>query len=326
MLGQTQILRHAVETESVEAPRFRRTLKNQGKNLLRHLFEFGQSCGFDFLPRHFYSEIPDIKQLKRDLSWRAPFSMLGIKGSIDDQLDFLRNCTGPFESDLTRSNIHPAAVKMNGSNEGYGEIEAQFLHCFVCKHRPSTIIQIGCGVSTAVCLRAAEFAGYSPRIICVEPYPSQFLIDANRNGSIELVTKKVQDLNPAFADQLSAGDLFFVDSSHTLGPGGEVSRLILGILPTIKPGVFVHFHDIWFPYDYSPHVLSSDLFFSNETAILYAFLCMNRQYRIEASLNQLFHQRKYELQSCFPAMKPAEFVDGLMTKMGHHPSSIFLRS
>lgn len=326
MLSQTQILEPAVASGSVESRGLRRRLKNLGKDLLRHLFEFGQSCGFDFLPRHFYSEIPDIRQLKHETNWRAPFSMLGINGSIDHQLEFLRQCTTPFSSDWTKRNIHQTALKLNGSNEGYGEIEAEFLYCFIRHHRPPKIVQIGCGVSTAVCLLAAREARYTPKIVCIEPYPTQFLLDSKRNGSIELMISKAQDVSISFFEQLSAGDFLFIDSSHTLGPGGEVSRLILSILPKLTPGVYVHFHDIWFPYDYSPHVLSSDLFFANETALLYAFLCMNKQYRIETCLNQLFHERMSELQMCFPGMKPAEFVDGLMTKPGHHPSSIFLRS
>lgn len=324
--SQSHSLDSTANTGIVVSPTIGRTLKTRGKDFLRSLFELGQGRGFDLLPRHFYSEIPNIRQLKQDTSWRAPYNMLGIEGDIEQQLAFLGQCVGCFSPELAKLNVHKTAVKMNGSDEGYGEIEAQFLYCFVCEHRPPTIVQIGCGVSTAVCLLAAKHAAYSPRIVCIEPYPTQFLIESQRSGAVELIASKAQDVNLSFFARLSAGDLFFVDSSHTLGPSGEVSRIILGILPTIAPGTFVHFHDIWFPYDYSPHILSSDLFFAHETPLLYAFLCMNKQYRIEACLNQLFHERKYELQMYFPSMKPAEFIDGLMTKPGHHPSSIILRS
>jgi predicted O-methyltransferase YrrM len=301
-----------------------RRMKNQGKRVLRQAFEFGQRLGFDFLPRHFYSEIPDIRHLRQDQNWRRPYDMLSVRGSLAEQSHFVAECTGGYSARVMDASVLARALAMNGSDQGYGEIEAEFLYCFVRRHRPRTIIQIGCGVSTAVCLLASRDEGYKPRIVCVEPYPTQFLQDAHKAGDIELVREKAQDMDVEFFQQVGAGDLFFVDSSHTLGPGGEVSRIILGILPRLPEGTYVHFHDIWFPYDYCPHVLAEDLFFLHETPLLYAFLCMNGRYRIAASLSQLFHGRQEELQACFPVMVPAGFQDGVMTRKGHHPSSIYL--
>jgi hypothetical protein len=56
------------------------------------------------------------------------------------------------------------AVKMNGSDQGYGEVEADLLYCFVRSQRPRQIVQIGCGVSTVVCLLAAKDEGHVPQI------------------------------------------------------------------------------------------------------------------------------------------------------------------
>ena len=109
---------------------------------------------------------------------------------------------------------------------------------------------------------------------------------------------------------------FFVDSSHALGPAGEASQIILEILPRLERGTYVHFHDIWFPYEYSPDVLSSALFFQHETALLYAFLCINERYRIATSLSLLHHLHRRELELCFPHMRPATFVDGIMPTGG----------
>jgi predicted O-methyltransferase YrrM len=319
--GQAERMGVRRSTEGTAA----RKMKSRGKLLLRQIFEWGQRLGFDVLPRHFYSEIPDIRHLRQDRNWRRPFDMTGVRGTLEEQIEFVAECTQSYAARLADFPVLSHALKMNGSDEGYGEIEAEFLYCFVRRQRPKLIIQIGCGVSTAVCLLAARDEGYKPRIVCVEPYPTQFLQDAHQSGEIELVREKAQDVDVEFFRQLGAGDLFFVDSSHTLGPGGEVSRIVLGILPRLSAGTYVHFHDIWFPYDYCPHVLSADLFFLHETPLLYAFLCMNERYRIAASLSQLFHQRREELQGCFPRMVPARFQDGLMVEPGHHPSSIYLQ-
>lgn len=292
---------------------------------MRSMFEMGQRLGVDVLPRHFYSEIPDMRVLKGAKGWKAARSFAGISGDIDAQVQWVDECTKNYRGSLRQFGIHKSAVRMNGSDEGYGEVEADLLYCFIRAHRPQQVVQIGCGVSTAVCLLAATDEGYSPRIVCIEPYPTDFLKRENQAGRIELVSRKVEDAGLKWLDGLGAGDLFFVDSSHVLAPAGEVNLIILEMLPRLPAGAYVHFHDIYFPYDYSPDTLSTALFFPHETALLYAFLAMNPYFEIAASLGMLHHRRTHDLIRFFPAMKPRPFDDGLSAGEGQYPSSIFLR-
>jgi predicted O-methyltransferase YrrM len=305
----------------------KRRLKNQSKRLMRIAFELGQRLKVDILPRHFYSEIPDIRVLRTTSHWKSPRSMIGVKGDIDAQLAWVDECTKPYRSAFRDFEIHKSAVSANGSDEGYGEVEADFLYCFIRAYRPRRIVQIGCGVSTAVCLRAAEEEGYNPEITCIEPYPTEFLKRERTAGRLNLVTQKIQDVGPGCVSSLEAGDLFFVDSSHTLGPSGEVNLIILEALPRLAPGTYAHFHDIRFPYDYNPDVLSSGLFFPHESPLLHAFLLMNDQFEICASFSMLYHQCHSDVARIFPGMTPAQFDEGLLIQGGRYPypSSIFLR-
>jgi predicted O-methyltransferase YrrM len=266
-----------------------------------------------------------MRVLRSTSHWKAPRSFLGIRGDIDAQVAWVDQCTKTLRGSLNHFEVHKAAIKMNGSDQGYGEVEADFLYCFVRANRPAQILQIGCGVSTAVCLLAAKDEGYTPRIVCIEPYPTDFLKREQEAGRIQLVSKKLEDAGPECVDCLKSGDLFFVDSSHTLAPAGEVNLIILEMLPLLAPGTYVHFHDIHFPYDYSPDILSTALFFPHETALLYAFLAMNDHFEIAASLALLHHRRIDDLLRFFPAMKPRVFDEGLTLETGHYPSSIYLR-
>ncbi len=304
---------------------FVRSIKNRSKLLLRSTFEVGQRLGFDILPRHFYSEIPDIHALRNTSEWKKPRSFFGIQGDIEAQVAWVDQGTARFRAHLKGFEIHKAAVRMNGSDEGYGEVEADFLYCFVRSQRPAEIVQIGCGVSTAICLLAAKDEGFTPRIICIEPYPTEFLKRENQAGRIELVAKKVEEVGAECARWLGAGGLFFVDSSHTLAPAGEVNLIVLEMLPRLAPGTYIHFHDIHFPYDYRPDTLSTALFFQHETALLYAFLLMNDHFEILASLAMLHHRRLSDLLRFFPNMNPRTYDEGLTVKQGQFPSSIFLR-
>ncbi len=305
----------------------RRRIKDFLKsNILHGCFSIGQRLGFDILPRHYYSEIPDLRTLRSNSAWRTEYSMIGLKGiDTSSQLRWVNDVVQPeARSSLQQTDIYHAACQDSGE-VGFGPVEAQFLHCFILRHRPKAILQVGCGVSTAVCIRAAKEAGYAPHIVCVEPYPSPFLERSATQALIMLRRNKLQDLDPAETRVLSDGDFFFIDSSHTLGPAGEVSRIILEFLPRLRQGVFVHFHDIMFPYDYPRHVLTKDLFFWHETALLQAFLTLNSDFVTLASLAMLHYKERSHLQECLPDYRPAKDQDGVALDEGHFPSSIYLR-
>jgi hypothetical protein len=302
-----------------------RRAKNRIKWFLVKAFHLGQKLGVDILPRHFYSEIPDIGKLKRTLDWKRPYSMVGVAGAdLDEQLEFVRAVVSPslIEHPL-RGEVYTNACARNGE-EGYGPIEADFLYTFVRTQRPSRIIQVGCGVSTAVLLMAGQDAGYRQEITCVDPYPTPFLDAVAKAGEINLIRKPVEILEYSFVDTLGDGDLFFVDSTHTLGPAGEVSRIVLEILPRLRVGVRVHFHDIYFPYDYPGDLLSTAQFFPHESVLLHAFLAGNIRFRLLAALSMLHHARPGHLKELLPNYVPQGQEDGLRTGPGHFPSSAYL--
>ena len=306
-------------------PSMKRQAKSISKRALRKILEATQPLGFDLLPRHFYSEIPNLKDLKGDKSWRAPFSMKGVSGTDPEgQLEFIAACCPPpIVDELRTRDIHALASSMNGES-GFGPVEADLLFAFVATKRPEQIFQVGCGVSTAVCLLAADHAGYSPEILCVEPYPNEFLKQSAEKRSISLIDKKIQTIDLSIIDDLGGDLLFFVDSSHTLGPSGEVSRIILEMLPRLKKGAFVHFHDIKFPYDYDRHILHSTLFFHHESVLLHAFLTHNNRFSISASMSMLHYANPDAVREHLPTYRPAGNVDGLNASDGHFPSSTYL--
>lgn len=237
--------------------------------------------------------------------------MTGIRGAaIDEQLAFVRSCCAAEVVERAPTNLWGLACADNGV-PGYGLVEALFLHCFIAHKRPSRIVQIGCGVSTSVILRAARSVGYEPEIVCVEPYPTDYLTRIAGAGEIVLLRTAAQEVSLEELTGLAGGDLLFIDSTHTVKPGSEVNRIVLEVLPRLAPGVFVHLHDIWFPYDYSPVVLTEDMFFWSETVLLQAFLTGNAAYTLRASLSMLHHGAGTELPALL-GYRPARIEHGLL--------------
>src|SRR4051794_3361180 len=115
-------------TLSVMRPRF----KNVAKRLLGEAFLILQRVGIDVLPRHFYSGIPDIRRLRGSDRWRAPQSMIDVKGSgIDEQAAWLLSLARSAPND-----VHERAVDANGA-EGFGPVEADCLYAFIRAKQPS---------------------------------------------------------------------------------------------------------------------------------------------------------------------------------------------
>src|SRR5437764_8412612 len=109
----------------------KRALKNAVKSLLATAFAAGQRLGVDVLPRHFYSEIPDLRKLRRTTHWRKPYSMIGVAGADpDEQLAFARSVvTDDLRARIAKGDVHHTACARNGE-PGYGPVEADFLFAF----------------------------------------------------------------------------------------------------------------------------------------------------------------------------------------------------
>jgi hypothetical protein len=187
--------------------------------------------------------------------------------------------------------------------------------------RPRKIVQVGCGVSTALILNAsAELPDYSPEVVCVEPYPTDFLKRADQAGQIRLVAEKAQSVAIEELTRLGENGFLFVDSTHAVKPGSEVNRLILAVLPRLESGSWGHFHDIYFPYDYQRGILDDELFFSNESALLHAFLIDNAKFTIRTSLSMLHHADPARLAKSLPNYRPSGNDHGLRASDGHFPA------
>lgn len=305
----------------------RRAFKTFLKDGWHRAFRLLQRTGVNVLPEHYYSCIPNLDDLERRSDWRRPRSMYGIaQRSVDKQVDLLGEWIGPHAEHLASQSIHRAAISGGGGDGGYGEIEADVLFAFVATCKPARITQIGCGVSTAAMLMAAERAAYKPEVTCIEPYPSGYLRDAEAKGQIRLIAQPAQLVDFDLIADLGPGDLLFVDSTHAVKPGSEVNYIVHEVLPRLRDGVWVHFHDIYFPYDYTRGVLESDLLFPQESTLLYAFLTGNARFHLEACLSMVHYARPERLRTLLPKYEPSGQVDGLATREGKHfPSSAWLR-
>jgi len=285
-----------------------------------------QRFGATVLPNHFYSEVPDFNELARTSGWRRPMSMHGIDHApAEEQLAELDRWMEAGKAAGDVAGVHDRACQANGEG-GFGPMEAQALYAFIAAEQPKKIAQVGCGVSTAIILEAADAVGYTPELTCVEPYPTPLLKRLASEGRITLKSEKAQDVPFDELAGLADDGLLFVDSTHTLRPGSEVIVLISEILPRLSQGTWAHFHDIYFPYDYGPQLLEEGVFQFRENTLLYAYLVNNAHWRIEVCLSMLHHAQREGLSKTLIGYEPMPMQDGLRNGAGHFPASTYLRA
>ena len=139
-------------------------------------------------------------------------------------------------------------------------------------------------------------------LICIEPFPREFL-RKGFPGLRSLIEKKVQDIDFEFFSQLQAPGYLFIDSSHTVRIGGDVNYLFLEVLLRLKPGVIVHVHDIFFPFDYRRDWVMDELRFWSEQYLLQAFLRFNSEFEVLIANHYLAHKYPEELKTAFPNLE-----------------------
>lgn len=317
------------------SPKTIRYLKIMLKRFGLWIFKVAAHLRLNVTPVNYYSVIPDVIRLARTVpQWNLPSVLPGIMIDLEDQLRTLSNVCLPFQKEFLGNPYYLKGASLS-YGPGFGYIEAQALHAVIRYLKPKRIIEVGCGVSTycmlqALKLNSNEGAG-AEKFLCIEPNPRR---DLKNSRDVDLLEQFVEYVPVSRFECLSEGDLLFIDSSHAVKAVSDVNFLILEALPRLQPGVWIHFHDIYFPYDYPRHLLESSFMFHNETSLLRAFLINNPHAKILFCLSQLHYERQNQLRKIFPDYNPQPDNGGLQTadckpfaqEDRHFPSSIYIRT
>ncbi|PKQ45757.1 class I SAM-dependent methyltransferase [Confluentibacter flavum] len=245
---------------------------------------------FGILPvlDHYYQPLINPKK-HLNKSLRDDRKLPGIDFNIDEQLNLISKFD--YNDELIKFPINKRKdVEFFYNNGSYCSGDAEYLYSIIRHYKPNRIIEIGSGYSTLMAQNAikknkAENPLYTCHHICIEPYEMPWL----RELDVELIRELVEKTSTDIFERLEANDILFIDSSHVIRPQGDVLFEFLELLPTIKPGVLVHIHDIFTPKDYLNEWVIKDHKLWNEQYILEAFLTFNPNYKIIGALNYLSH-------------------------------------
>ena len=169
------------------------------------------------------------------------------------------------------------AVGYSFDNEYFSSPDADVLYTVVREFRPRRVVEVGSGHSTKICRQAAADASLETRITSIDPFPRQevgALADEVHRTEVE----RLGDLRPFRS--LAENDILFIDSSHVIKTGNDVVFLYLKVIPELAPGVLIHIHDVFLPYDYPEDWVVERRWDWNEQYLVQALLTFSDRFEV----------------------------------------------
>jgi len=259
-------------------------------------FHLWESKGYHVTPVHYYQNIPDTRRFAPDFLEKKS-SLTGIQMNENEQVNLLADFSARYRDEYSDFGftIEDSNNDFYFGNGAFETVDAEILYCMVRKNKPMHIIEIGSGYSTLVTAKAIrknieENPDYICELICIEPYPKEWL------RSIAEVTKII----PSFVETLpletfsilKENDILFIDSSHVVSAFNDVCFEYLTLMPNLNKGVIIHIHDILLPEHYSQDWFDMKVFWT-EQYLLQAFLAFNTSFEVLWAGN-LMHLRHPE--------------------------------
>ena len=236
--------------------------------------------GLQVVLKTYYSPIPDLAELPAGI-WDQRDQLRGIDLDLGAQTQFVESKLAGHIQSVTWGAGVGSEHSYDPYNDSYPVPDARILYAMTRHLRPGRIVELGSGQTTRVMAQACrENArdGVSPRLLAFDPFPTA--VDDSLPGLDELVRTKAQDVPDEVFTELESGDILFVDTTHTVKIGSDVNHIVLRVLPLLKPGVVVHIHDIFLPYEYLRPFFADYALYWAEQYLLQAFLAFNPSFEL----------------------------------------------
>jgi predicted O-methyltransferase YrrM len=257
-----------------------------------------------FPPGHYYSPVVDPRNVKDylNMSYGLTYHDIpGIKVPIAD-MEVFWNTNARLFSSSPFPEVKDENFRFYYDNNIFPYGDAITLRAMIAQLRPASVIEIGSGFSSACMLDTADEFDLRTKFTFVDPHAERLksTLRANDYQRVSIIESQVQELDLSAFRNLQPGDVLFIDSTHVMKTGSDVHYELFYILPVLAPGVFVHFHDIHFPFEYPEQWVLRDNYSWNEIYALRAFLMYNSKFVIRFWGNVFARERTALVTSVCP--------------------------
>jgi len=253
---------------------------------------------------HFHSPVPDTRILSseptRSRLWpeRAP-EQPGVDWRGEEQLTLVRGELARQAPMTFPEQPTDDPTEFFSSNPAFAPHDAWALQAMLRHLRPQRMIEIGSGWTSLLAARVnREHLDGEMELTCVDPFPQEFMT-GGVEGVTELIQRPIEEMPGEFFGSLGPGDVLFIDSTHTVKTGSDVTYLFGEVIPQLRPGVVVHIHDIFLPGEY-PQQWALSGWAWNEQYLVQAFLAFNEEFEVVLSLGWLAHRHPKVIEDVVP--------------------------
>lgn len=238
----------------------------------------------------------------RDVRTQGPLDL-----RVDEQLAFA-DLIAPKWPEFSRS----WSRYTNPTNGSFGLCDGAVYYSMLTTLRPNHIVEVGSGFTSAIALDVRDQELQDLQLTFIDPNPARLdeMLKGNDYTQTTIHRDLVQNVPIELFDVLEKDDILFIDSSHVSKKGSDVNWLFFEVLPQLRPGVIVHIHDVFFPFEYPDAWLDRGF---NEMYLLRAFLSYNNEFQI-MFFNSWFWREHTDIVSLY-------FPEGAIG----NPGSIWLR-
>jgi hypothetical protein len=225
----------------------------------------------------------------------------GVDLNVSTQLSLLEEFRR-FYPELPFQRERSPALRFYYPNDYFGIGDAIGLYSMLRHLRPRRVVEVGVGFSSAVMLDTNDrFLNKGTLFTFVDPYPERLesLGQPEDFTAHHLLRTTVHNVPLDVFTSLQANDVLFIDSSHVAKIGSDVVHLLTHVLPALNDGVVVHFHDVFWPFEYPEEWLRLG-FAWNEAYVLKAFLQFNDTFEIRFFASYLFYRHRQALAAHLP--------------------------
>lgn len=277
----------------------------------RRMWQARRATGYvmESAPGHFGSPVPALNEIREreDEIFRIPGSIPGIALNGPAQLRLITQLA-EFYRDQPFDRQPQEGLRYYFKNDVFSYGDALVLHSILRKFRPRRLIEVGSGFSSAVILDTNDrFLGRELSCTFIDPFPQRLraLLRESDSRHHRILVQPIQRVAPEVFDELGDGDVLFIDSSHVSKVGSDVNWLFFEVLPRLQPGVLVHVHDVFYPFEYPRNWIYQGRAW-NENYLLRAFLLFNKDFDILLFNSYLAHFHHDEVAANMPlwAEKP----------------------
>jgi len=276
-------------------------MSSQIKNRINAILGLaGLELGTKRAERH---ELARLERLSASRHWSTARYDQGLEFEPAKYLQFLNSVCAPAKPDYARlpQTLCEAQEGFVLQNDWFGAVDAEVLYSIVRYFRPRSIFEVGSGYSTALMRRSIREGQLQTMLTSIDPQPrvdvALYCDRAIRTGVQELGVGEI-------VDSLQKNDILFIDSSHVIQTGGDVPYLYLELIPRLRPGVLIHVHDIFIPFDYPEHFVKARYGWA-EQYLLHAFLSYNSVFEIIWPSYYMWHFHRERLSETIPIREPA---------------------